>query len=251
MILLQFVNKVIIMTKISFKDTVKVEKTNLKSYNFEKNKNFDNDDREPEKNVEEELEREIRERRNSIQLDEGNIFHNEEIKDTPKTFIREYLHQERLRNRTLQLKGHKEFKLGEKSKNLHDVSSRKSSSQKGKCYTCYPRRKVIEHIIQNQKGITFHHDMCNRNMIIVTPNDHYSSFMDIPSEKIGVIFKEIDSFCRNWNIEDYNVVYNQGNWQTHKHFHLKIRTYENIVKRMRGDHFRMVALQKIYQNKDN
>ena len=165
---------------------------------------------------------------------------NEEA-DKPKTFIREYLIEERERQKSLHLKKI-EFK---KETQLMDKKPKKRS-QKGRCYTCFPRKKVVEHIIQVDNGIVFHHDMCNRNMIIVTPEKHYSNFSEISPEDIGIIFKEIDKFCTSWNIEDYNVNYNQGEWQTHKHFHLKIKSYDSIIKRMRGDHFRLVALQKIY-----
>lgn len=168
----------------------------------------------------------------------------QEEKDKPKTFIREYLYEERKRIRDLQLK------KSPSPKKLSNVSEdKKTRSQKGKCYTCFPRKKVLEHIIQNKNGVTFHHDMCNRNMVIVTPNNHYLTFEEIEPEEIGTLFREIHDFCKCWNITDYNINYNQGQWQTHKHFHIKIKSYDSLIKRMRGDHFRMVALQKKYQTK--
>jgi hypothetical protein len=193
--------------------------------------------REPPPVVDDALLREIIDRGNYINL-QTDGFENEEIVDKPKTFIREFLMEEKLRIKSLQMKGVKYSSV---------AVVKKTRSQKGKCYTCYPRKKILEHIIQNENGITFHHDLCTRNMIIVTPNKHYSTLADIPPEEIGIIFREIDSFCTGWNITDYNVNYNQGEWQTHKHFHLKIKTYDHLVKRMKGDHFKMVALERLYK----
>jgi hypothetical protein len=113
-----------------------------------------------------------------------------------------------------------------------------------KCYTCYPRKKVKAHIIQEIDDITFHHDMCNRNIIVVTPRKHFSNMSSC--ENIDEIFRNISKFCEFWKIEDYNVSYNQGNWQTNKHFHLKIKTHENVIKRMRGDHFVRKGMEKRY-----
>lgn len=119
-------------------------------------------------------------------------------------------------------------------------------SRKNKCYTCYPRKKVTDHIIYSNNTITFHHDMCDRNIIVVTPSKHYQTLENQMETGIGQIFKEIDKFCRNWNITDYSVSYNQGEWQHHEHFHIKIKTIEAVVKRMKGDHFRLLKLQKEY-----
>lgn len=195
--------------------------------------------REPEKNTPDEYVREIENRQTDFVV--SGEFQNDEIVDKPKTFIREFLMEERKRNESLHMKQIKVVKPKIENK----LTKR---SQKGKCYTCNPRKKVLEHIIQDNNGIIFHHDMCNRSIIVVTPKEHYTSFNDIPLESIGKIFKEINIFCNNWNIKDYNVSYNQGEWQTHKHFHLKIKSYDTIIKRMRGDHFRMLALQKSYNN---
>lgn len=167
----------------------------------------------------------------------GDNFLNEVIIDKPKTFIREFLMEERNRISSLQLK-----KLPINSNTTPIIQK----PREGRCYTCNPRRKVREHIISNSNGITFHHDMCNRNIIVATPDRHYLGLGDLPREEIGTIFNEISKFCSDWNIVDYSVSYNQGSWQTHKHFHVKIKSYDNIITRMRGDHFRMLSLTKKY-----
>lgn len=195
------------------------------------------DSREPGSNFDDALLETIRDRSRIINV-ENKGFDITEEEERPKTFIREYLIEERKRIQTLQLKS---------NNTMEDKPIiNKVKRQKGKCYTCHPRKKVLDHTIQNVNGVSFHHDMCNRNMIIATPNNHYTSIGEVPSEEIGLLFYEIDRFCRNWNICDYSVSYHQGSWQTHKHFHVKLKTYEHIVKRMRGDHFRMLSLQKEY-----
>lgn len=216
--------------------SISISKDSMDPENFKRISSNEKLPRELEVMVDDALIKELKDRENVIV--NCNEFSNQEIIDRPRTFIREFLMEEKRRNKSLQMKGI--------VKNTNVKETKNNRSQKGKCYTCYPRRKVIEHIIQNENGVTFHHDMCSRNMIIVTPNNHYSTFSDVPNDEIGIIFKEIDNFCRGWNIIDYNINYNQGEWQTHKHFHLKIKTYDNTIKRMKGDHFRMVALEKKY-----
>lgn len=123
--------------------------------------------------------------------------------------------------------------------------------KKSKCYTCHPRKKVLEHVIQKNPKVTFHHDICNRNIIVATPNKHYSSFEDISNEYVGILFKDIHKFCMDWNISDYSVSYNQGDWQTHKHFHVKIKTYDTTIKRLRGDHWRRQKLLNERKKEEN
>lgn len=119
--------------------------------------------------------------------------------------------------------------------------------KKTRCYTCNPRKKVNDHIIEKKENVTFHHDMCNRNIIVVTPNKHYNSLKNEVSADVGDLFKMVDIFCRDWNIVDYAVSYNQGSWQNHPHFHLKIKTHDSVINRMRGDHWKRVSIKRIYE----
>lgn len=125
-----------------------------------------------------------------------------------------------------------------------EVKKKNKNKKKSRCYTCFPRKKVSEHIIQKNKYTTFHHDMCNRNIIVATPNKHFSGFVGIGDNIIGTLFKDVDKFCKDWNINDYSVTYNQGEWQTHSHFHLKIKTHDHVIKRLRGDHWRRQKIIK-------
>lgn len=225
---------------VKFSQIPKPDKDHFNVNNFSKiNSNELLDSRDPEIDLNDQLNSELENRQKDPEIPLIET-HFEETQDKPKTFIREFLLEERNRQKDLHLKKIKE------SIEKEEIKTPKTRSRKGKCYTCHPRKKVKEHIIRDQNGITFHHDMCNRNMVIVTPNRHYLTFQDIPLDEVGIIFKEIDEFCRSWNIIDYNVNYNQGEWQTHKHFHLKIKSYDTVIRRMRGDHFRMLALQKKY-----
>lgn len=227
----------------TFGDKVNTDYTNL-DYNDEE---YGNDY--IDSNVFESYENIIRDRQNSFDFD-GTDVPKQELLDRPKTFIREFLMEERKRNESLKA-NYRVNNTTNKSSNSRIKSrgdGRSGVSNRGKCYTCNPRKKVMEHIIQNCNGITFHHDMCNRNIIVATPDAHYSTFEQIPVEQIGILFREIHLFCKNWNINDYCITYNQGQWQTHKHFHVKIRTYDALVNRMRGDHFRLLSFKKTYDN---
>ena len=130
------------------------------------------------------------------------------------------------------------------------VKKKKKRNNNNKCYTCNPRRKVNEHLIDTIDGVAFHHDLCNRDdIIIASPDRHFSSFSEVSKFDIGKIFMSIHKFCVNWKIEDYSVEYNQGDWQKMTHFHVKIKTYRLIVKRMKGDHFLLIKKQKEYNLK--
>lgn len=119
-----------------------------------------------------------------------------------------------------------------------------TKKKRSKCYTCFPRRKVMEHIIEKNEHVSFHHDLCNRNIIVVTPNKHFNNFTNVDPKIISDLFLCTHKFCLDWNIKDYSVTYSQGDWQTHEHFHLKIKTYENTIKRLRGDHWRRQKILK-------
>ena len=57
-------------------------------------------------------------------------------------------------------------------------------------------------------------------------------------------------FCKEWKIEDYSVTYNMGRWKSHEHFHVKIKTKENVIKRLRSNHFKFIKKNKRYNNAD-
>jgi hypothetical protein len=139
------------------------------------------------------------------------------------------------------------LKYAQKHPEPIDLEHAKRKNKKNKkCYTCFPRRKIIEHIIIDTGVCQFHHDICNRNMLIITPLRHFSSLSEAFPNEMSAIFNDISNFCINWNITDYSITINQGDWQTHTHFHIKLKTHENTINRMRGDHFRLIKMQKEY-----
>ena len=117
------------------------------------------------------------------------------------------------------------------------------------CYTCKPRGKVLKHIIKTDTvhGVVFHYDLHKRPLILLTPIKHYGTIYDIPDQEVINIFKGIKLFCEEWNIVDYQTSYNSGEWQTHSHFHIKIKTSEKIINRLRRDHFLRIKLQQNYK----
>lgn len=133
--------------------------------------------------------------------------------------------------------------------------SKKKESKKNKrhCYTCRPRGKVLKHIIEKStmKNVMFHFDLHKRPIILVTPVYHYTNIYEIPPAEIENLFSSIRIFCEEWNIKDYQVSFNNGKWQSHSHFHMKIKTNENIINRMKKDHFKLHKLEKNYKPKNN
>jgi hypothetical protein len=118
-----------------------------------------------------------------------------------------------------------------------------------KCYTCKPRGKVLKHIINgtgSSEDVVFHYDLHKRPIILITPKKHYETIYEIPSNEIIILLDSIKTFCEFWHITDYQVSYNNGNWQTHPHFHIKIKANEKIINRMRAQHFRMHKLSNNY-----
>lgn len=114
--------------------------------------------------------------------------------------------------------------------------------RKNRCYTCKPRGAVKKHIIGTSGcgQFVFHHDMNHRPLIVVTPVHHVTKLYQLGERVLSLLFRAIDDFCNFWKIEDYQVLYNNGTWQTHDHFHVKIRVDERVIGRMRGDHFRLL-----------
>jgi hypothetical protein len=131
------------------------------------------------------------------------------------------------------------------------TNSQDSKGTKGRkyCYTCKPRGKVSKHIIEKSelKGVVFHFDLHKRPLILVTPIKHYETLYEMPKEEIPRMFEAIRVFCDEWNITDYQISFNNGEWQTHSHFHIKIKTSEKLVNRLRRDHFLRLKLQQNYE----
>ena len=131
---------------------------------------------------------------------------------------------------------------------------RKTKKKDKRCYTCKPRGKVKNHVINTSSSglFTFHHDMHKRPVIIITPVEHVEQIQELGSESQLDLFKSVGEFCELWNINDYQITINVGRWQTenHPHLHCKIKIPEKMANRMRRDHFEKLKMEKRYENKD-
>ena len=121
-----------------------------------------------------------------------------------------------------------------------------------KCYTCKPRGTLKDNIINHTPYFTFNHDMFRRPLIIITSNQHYHTLYDIPDNIKLSLFKDIQTFVEFWNLnKNYQLMLNNGESQTHHHFHIKMKIDEPIANRMRRDHFTRINLEKTYQSNLN
>jgi hypothetical protein len=116
-----------------------------------------------------------------------------------------------------------------------------------KCYTCKPRGTIKEHIISQTEHFVFNHDLFRRPMVIITSKQHYHTIYEIPDHIKIQLFEDIHSFTEFWNLgNDYQLIINNGDSQTHHHFHIKMKINDSIANRMRRDHFTRINLEKNY-----
>jgi hypothetical protein len=120
---------------------------------------------------------------------------------------------------------------------------------KNKCYTCVPRGTMKDHIISHSENFTFNHDTFRRPLIIICSVKHYHTIYDMPDHIKVKLFNDIKQFVEFWNLTlNYQLMINNGNSQTHHHFHIKMKIDDSIAKRMRRDHFTRINLQKTYES---
>jgi hypothetical protein len=134
----------------------------------------------------------------------------------------------------------------------NNSSYKEEKKHSNRCYTCKPRGKVKKHVIGKSPcgNFVFHHDMNHRPVILMTPVKHLKNIDEFDISLLKPMFESINSFCNFWNIKDYQISYNCGNWQVHEHFHIKIKITDKISNRMRGDHFRLQKLNSNFKSKE-
>lgn len=93
---------------------------------------------------------------------------------------------------------------------------------------------------------SFHHDMWQRPLFIVTPKVHYENLEECPPDLLRRMFHAIQEFMHFWHLPSYQLQVNVGDWKTHSHLHVKIRAPELAVTRMRRDHFERVARERTH-----
>jgi hypothetical protein len=128
-----------------------------------------------------------------------------------------------------------------------DIDDTTEPIRTGKCYTCKPRGTLKDHIISQTGDFTFNHDLFRRPLIIITSIKHYHNIYDIPDQIKIKLFDDIRIFVEFWNLKmNYQLMINNGESQTHHHFHIKMKIDNSIVNRMRRDHFTRINLEKSY-----
>ena len=131
-------------------------------------------------------------------------------------------------------------------RNNFNKSSQKVFQKKLKCYTCNPKKYVKNHIFYSEGIFNFHFDLTNRPLIIITPNKHVETTLDLSKDEIYEMFVIVDKFCKDRNIKDYQLITNMGEWKSHKHLHWKLKVNEDTCFRMKQDHFKLIKLEKNY-----
>ena len=125
----------------------------------------------------------------------------------------------------------------------------KNKNNNSKCYTCKPRGTLKDHIISHTEHFTFNHDLFRRPVIIITSNVHYHTIYEIPDHIKLQLFEDLRIFVEFWNLSHkYQLIINNGEAQTHHHFHIKMSIDTEIANRMRRDHFTRINLEKTYNS---
>ena len=116
-----------------------------------------------------------------------------------------------------------------------------------KCYSCKPRGTLKDHIISQTDNFVFNHDLFRRPVIIITTKEHYHTIYEMPDNVKLSLFNDLNSFVEFWNLKkNYQLMLNNGDSQTHHHFHIKMKINPDIANRSRRDHFTRINLEKSY-----
>jgi len=119
--------------------------------------------------------------------------------------------------------------------------------KRNKCYTCKPRGTLKDHIISQTEHFTFNHDLFRRPLVVITSVQHYHTIYEMPDNIKTQLFEDIKFFVEFWNLSDrYQLIINNGQAQTHHHFHVKMILPQDVANRMRRDHFTRINLEKTY-----
>jgi hypothetical protein len=133
--------------------------------------------------------------------------------------------------------------------NYESKNVQKNKKTSNKCYTCKPRGTLKDHIISQTENFTFNHDLFRRPMVIITTREHFHTIYEIPDTIKLQLFEDIRTFVDFWNLSDkYQLIINNGEFQTHHHFHVKLFIDTTIANRMRRDHFTRINLEKTYND---
>ena len=106
------------------------------------------------------------------------------------------------------------------------------------CYTCkMPNGIVKNHMICTMDMMSFHYDIWARPMFIATPHKHYHTLFELSERELKQLWDEINNFIHNiMHLPDFQILINNGKWQTHHHLHIKIKADEKTILDKRRIH---------------
>lgn len=140
---------------------------------------------------------------------------------------------------------HKELSQFDTDNDSREYPKQKSNDNKRKnvqCYTCFlPSGAVQNHIIEIGKYTSFHYDMWNRPYFIATPRYHYHTLFEMDGYEQSQFWSDIFFFMKKMGFDDYQCIFNNGDWQTHHHLHVKIRCDEIRIKDLRHKHLILIG----------
>lgn len=119
---------------------------------------------------------------------------------------------------------------------MKESNTRNTRNTEKQCYTCFPSGEVTRHIVHKTFYTTFHFDMWNRSMFIATPNFHFHSIHEMSPVEQATFWNDVHVFLEKMEFHDYQCVFNNGDWQSHHHFHVKIRVDEKRIRQLRKEH---------------
>jgi hypothetical protein len=119
---------------------------------------------------------------------------------------------------------------------LRNMINDPDSTRMAACYTCNPRGRIRELIIEDMPSGRFNFDLQNRPLLIFTTAQHWPTVQDMPAEELKRCFQDIASFMARINLVDYQIQINFGHWSNHRHAHLKVRADEQSILTLRFDH---------------
>ena len=89
------------------------------------------------------------------------------------------------------------------------------------CYTCNKSPHVESFVLMRTEKYELHLDMRYKSRIIVTPNHHVETIIELGKEDFWQIYSEMDAFLKSYGVTGYNFSVNSDNWARHSHLHAR------------------------------
>lgn len=110
---------------------------------------------------------------------------------------------------------------------------------------------------KNKNSIIYETDKCfvlldrfpmSKGHLLIVPKIHHSYLHEYNYEDISDILKVIHCIIKKLKLEKYNILQNNGNFQSVMHVHFHIIPYENDQKRLKIDWKTINVDEKEYSN---